>query len=60
MQTLMGLLCQLKVKYNVETFAAIQCFKLHNFKKELDVLKNILEIYYSVVNHKYNFFSLII
>ena len=41
--TLIGFLCHFKVKFNVEKYAAIQSFKLHNFEKEWDVLKNILE-----------------
>ena len=41
--SLIGFLCNFKVKFNVEKYAATQSFKLHTFEKELDVLKNILE-----------------
>ena len=41
--TLIGFLCHFKVKFNVEKYAATQSFKMHQFEKEWDVLKNILE-----------------
>ena len=31
----------------LKKYAAIQSFKLHNFEKEYDVLKNILKQYFS-------------
>ena len=50
--TLIGFLCHFKVKFNVEKYAAIQSYKLHNFEKEWDVLKNILEwfFYFYILN----------
>ena len=35
---------EIVVKFNVKKYAAVQSFKLQNFEKEWDVLKNILII----------------
>ena len=33
-------------KFNVKKYPAIQSFELHNFYKDWDVLKNILEYFF--------------